>query len=83
MTQRIQISCENKRKLYLKYRQDDDPHFKLYYMKYCKILTKVIKEARKVYCDGKILKSYNKIKTTWSIIKRETGYKTHNGNLNH
>ena len=67
---------KKKRKFYLKYRQDDDPHFKLYYKKYCKVLTKVIKEAKKVHYDNKISKSYNKIKTTWSIIKKETGSKT-------
>jgi hypothetical protein len=26
-----------------------------------------------------ILKSHNKIKATWSVIKRETGHKTQNG----
>jgi hypothetical protein len=79
ITQGIQISCKRKCELYLKYRQDDDPHFKLYYMKYCKVLAKVIKEAKKAYYDSNILKSHNKIKTTWSIIKRETGYKTLKG----
>jgi Notch-like protein len=49
----------------------------LYYRKYCKTLAKVIKEAKKVYYDSVILKSHNKIKTTWSIIKKETGYKNH------
>jgi hypothetical protein len=46
-------------------------------LKYCKILAKVIKEAKKVYYDNKITKSHNKIKTTWSIIKRVTGNKIH------
>jgi hypothetical protein len=48
-------------------------------MKYCKVLAKVIKEAKKAYYDSNILKSHNKIKTTWAIIKRVTGYKTHKG----
>jgi hypothetical protein len=43
------------------------------------MLAKVIKEAKKAYYDSNILKSHNKIKTTWSIIKRETGYKIHKG----
>jgi hypothetical protein len=79
ITQGIRIFCEKKRKMNLTYRQDDDPHFKLYYLKYCKILVKVIKEAKKVYYDRKFTKSHNKIKTTWSIIKRETGHTTHKG----
>jgi hypothetical protein len=48
-------------------------------MKYCKVLAKVIKEAKKAYYDSNILKSHNKINTTWAIIKRETAYKTHKG----
>jgi hypothetical protein len=43
------------------------------------VLAKVIKEAKKAYYDSIILKSGNKIKTTWSIIKRETGHKTEKG----
>jgi hypothetical protein len=33
------------------------------------------------YYDYVLLKSKNKIKTTWSIIKRETGYKNHKKEL--
>jgi hypothetical protein len=47
----------------------------LYYIRYCKVLAKVIKEAKKAYYESTISKSHNKIKTTWSIIKKETGYK--------
>jgi hypothetical protein len=43
------------------------------------VLAKVIKEAKKAYYDSVILKSGNKIKTTWSVIKRETGHKTQKG----
>jgi hypothetical protein len=43
---------------------------KLYYKKYCKILPKVIKEAKKLYYMEitSITKSKNKMKTTWNII---------------
>jgi hypothetical protein len=61
------------------HRQDDNPHFKLYYLKHCKVLAKVIKAAKKIYYDNKITRSHNKIKTTWSIIKRETGNKNQKG----
>ena len=35
---------------------------------YCNILTKVINEAKKMYYNKRIVKSTNKIKTTWNII---------------
>jgi hypothetical protein len=41
---------------------------------YCKVFAKVVKEEKKVYYDSPILKSNNKVKTTWSIIKKETRY---------
>jgi hypothetical protein len=44
---------------------------------YCKVLAKVITEAKKEYYGSTMLKSNNKIKTTWSIIKKETGYNNH------
>jgi hypothetical protein len=61
--------------LYLKYRHDNDPQLKSYYIKYCKLLTQVIREAKKAYYNSIIRNSHNKIKTTWSVIKKETGNK--------
>ena len=43
------------------------------YIKYCRILKKIIKEAKKQFYDRLIAKSYNKIKTTCNIIKNEIG----------
>jgi hypothetical protein len=71
----IRTSCKKKWELHLKLKQDNDPNLKLYYKKYCKILVAFIKEAKKRYYDDAILKSKNKIKTTWSIVKKETGTK--------
>jgi hypothetical protein len=65
----IRTSCKRKRELYLKL-QDNDPNLKLYYRRYCKTLAKVTKESKKLYYDNIILKSKNKIKTTWSIVKK-------------
>jgi hypothetical protein len=47
LTTGIRISCANKRKLYLTYRNSNDPSFKEYYKKYCRTLTKVILSAKK------------------------------------
>jgi hypothetical protein len=40
-----------------------------HYQVYCKIFSNVIKEAKIKYYNAKILKSSNKCKTTWDIIK--------------
>jgi len=42
LTTGIKTSCNNKRKLYLLYRESNDPNLKIYYKNYCKILSKVI-----------------------------------------
>lgn len=72
ITQGIKISCARKRNLYLMSRNSDDPHVLNYYKNYCKTLTKVIKDAKKMYLNEKIQNSDNKIKTIWDIIKNET-----------
>jgi hypothetical protein len=45
---------------------------------YCKILSKVIKEAKQNNYNRQILESNNKIKTAWEIVKVESGKKTIN-----
>jgi hypothetical protein len=44
-----------------------------YYSKYCKILSRGIKELKGSITVGFIAKSNNQIKTAWNIIKYETG----------
>ena len=46
---------------------------KQYYKAYCKILTRVIKEAKRMTLSERIFKSNNKIKTTWNIINELLG----------
>ena len=72
MTPGIRISCKHKRLLYLFTRNSNDTSLKKHYKQYCKILTKVIKEAKKYTYNNQINKSTNKGKTTWNIIKKET-----------
>jgi len=57
LTKGIQTSCNRKRELYLKMRDNNEMKHKLYYKQYCKILTKVIKEAKKLYYKEGISKS--------------------------
>jgi hypothetical protein len=66
----------------VKYRESNDISLKVYYRRYGKILTSVIKLAKRMYYEGKILKSKNKIKTAWEIIKKENG-KNYNMNEIH
>ena len=66
-------SCNRKRELYLKARDSNEMEHKLYYKHYCKILSKVIKETKKLYYKEIITKSKNKMKTTWNIIQGVTG----------
>jgi len=46
------------------------------------MLTKVIKEAKKMHYKEVIGKSKNKIKTTWNIIHKETSKLNNEGNIN-
>jgi hypothetical protein len=45
---------------------------KIHYRKYCKILTKVIKEAEHMHYNKQILESDNKVKAVWKIVRKET-----------
>ena len=72
MTLGIRTSCKHKRLLHLYTRSSNDTSLKKHYKQYCKILTNVIKEAKRYTYNNQINKSNNKIKTTWNIIKKET-----------
>ena len=47
LTYGIIISCASKMKLYLTYRNSNDPNYKEYYKKYCQILFTVIVAAKR------------------------------------
>jgi hypothetical protein len=47
LTTGIRTSCVNKHNLYVSYRNSNDPNFKDYYKKYCKILSTVINTEKK------------------------------------
>ena len=48
---------------------------------HCRILTKVIKEAKRLHYNRQILYSSNKMKTTWNIAKTQTAQKCSNDNI--
>jgi hypothetical protein len=51
-------------------RNSNYPKLKAFYSKYCKILNKVLKEAKGQYYGSLVTKFYNEIKTTWNIVKK-------------
>jgi ribosomal protein L33 len=75
ITKGIRISCKKKRSLYLLSRNSNNLEIKIHYKQYCSILRKTIREAKRLYFNGLIVNSENKVKTTWKIIKKLT--KTH------
>jgi hypothetical protein len=54
-------------------RDSNDAVIQAFYIKHCKILNKVIQQAKKQHYNRLIDKSDNKIKPTLNIIKQETG----------
>ena len=72
ITAGIRTSCNNKRKLYLLYKENNNTKLKNHYKEYCKLLTKFIILAKKSYYITKLTNSANKTKTTWNIIKTLT-----------
>ena len=44
-----------------------------YYRDYSKILSMVIRKAKRMEHDKLILNCHNKVKTTWDIINKESG----------
>jgi len=75
MSNGIKKSTSHKRELYLCSRNSKNPNLKEYSKLYCKLLSKVIKEAKILPYKKEILTSYNKTRTTWNIVKSETGKK--------
>ena len=79
LTNGIRISCANKRKLYLTYRNTNEPNLKKYYKNYCRILTSVIMTAKKHHYNKLLLHSNNK--TTWNTVKTITNNKNTFNNI--
>jgi hypothetical protein len=73
ITKGIKVSCKRKKELFVLCKITNNYNLKLYYKKYCLILTKVIRNAKKLYYNNIILRSKNKIKSTWKIINSESG----------
>jgi hypothetical protein len=53
----------------------------MYYNRYCRTLTSVIKLQKKRHYNSILTRSNNKIKTTWNIIKNTSNMKKHTHNI--
>ena len=73
ITSGIRTSCQHKRVLYLKLRNNNNPALMKYFKDYCCILSKVIEEAKRMEYDRHILNSNNIMRTSWKLINRELG----------
>jgi hypothetical protein len=54
-------------------KKNNNPVLKKYFKDYCRILTKVIKEAKRMEYDRHILNSNNLMRTSWKLINKELG----------
>jgi len=73
ITEGIKISCKKKKELFLLCRCSNDLNLKIYYKRYCTVLSKVTLTAKKLYYNKISHGSKNKMKTTWKIINEEKG----------
>jgi len=71
ITKGIKTSCNRKRDLYLKVWDNNEMEHKLYYKHYCKILSKVIKEAKKLYYKEVTTKSKNEMKIHGILYRKK------------
>jgi hypothetical protein len=70
LTKGITNSCKIK-ELYILVRSNNDEKLNNYYLKYSKILLKIILTAKKLYYNNIIIHAHNKIKATWKVINED------------
>jgi len=73
ITKGIINSCKRKNDLFLLTRNNNDLQLKEHYKKYSKILSQLVRTAKILHHNNQIAQSKNTIKTTWNVIKNETG----------
>jgi hypothetical protein len=77
----IKISCQRKRGLYILYKTTHDSNSKNYYKNYTKILSEVIKAAKKMHYNKILSHSKNKVKTMWNLVRSEINKQDNNNEL--
>ena len=69
----IITSRKHKRELCKELQNNNNASLAPYYRGYSKILSMVIRKAKRMEHDKLILNSHNKVKTTWGVINKESG----------
>jgi len=73
ITPGIITSCKHKRELYKEKLNNNNTILASYYRYYYKILSMVIRKAKRMEHDKLILNSHIKVKSTWDITNKESG----------
>jgi hypothetical protein len=60
-----------KKELHMLVRSTNDKKLKNYYLKYSKILSKIIRTAKTLYYNNKFMHAHNRTKATWKVIKED------------
>jgi hypothetical protein len=78
ITKGIKISCKRKEALYILSKSTQNPKLRSYYKTYSKILSEVIKTAKKMHYHNLLSRSHNKVKTMWNLVKVEINKQNRN-----
>ena len=74
ITPGIITSSKHKRQWYKELQNNNNnANLASHYRDYCKILSMIIRKAKRIEHDKLILNCHNKVKTTWDIINEESG----------
>ena len=74
----IRISCKHKEALYILSKKTQSSDLRSYYKTYSKILSEVIRTAKKIHYNNLFNRSHNKVKTMWNFVKTETNKQNRN-----
>ena len=76
ITKGIKISCKCKEALYILSKNTQIPKLRSHYKTYSKILSEVIRTAKKMHYHNLLSRSHNKVKTMWNTVKVEINKQT-------
>jgi hypothetical protein len=71
ITKSIRISCKRKEALYILSKNTQNPNLRSHYKTYSKMLSEVIRTAKKMHYNNLFNRSHNKVKTMWNFVKAE------------
>jgi hypothetical protein len=78
ITKGIKISSKRKKTLYILSNITQNPKLRSHYKTYSKILSDVIRTAKKMHYNNLLSRSHNKVKTVWNFVKAEINKRNRN-----